>query len=292
MPITTRSIFIIRPLFIHPVYRSSMMANPAPSLEPIDELYRLLGDANNQLQIAKDQATALEEKVEALEEKVESLEQQVAELKEQRDAGDDPSVQPMETSSDTQIPISPLPTTSQSGSSAPATVPAPVPAPAPALAPTPAYAIEDIDFTVWANDAMDAIHIGPEARSHIDDRPWKDLETKFLTEISEFEERLKSKTASKLIKGSTLNPLEPTQYCLRGTITKIDSIWTLEEPGKYCCKKCFRNKWLCVKYNEQNRRVELLPLPERLRPQEFGPLCFTGNTRGQKMTGIYEGVWG
>lgn len=148
-----------------------MMANPAPSLEPIDELYRLLGDANNQLQIAKDQATALEEKVEALEEKVESLEQQVAELKEQRDAGDDPSVQPMETSSDTQIPISPLPTTSQSGSSAPATVPAPVPAPAPALAPTPAYAIEDIDFTVWANDAMDAIHIGPEARSHIDDRP-------------------------------------------------------------------------------------------------------------------------
>ncbi|CAD0016083.1 unnamed protein product [Aureobasidium pullulans] len=140
------------------------MANPAPSLEPIDELYRLLGDANNQLQIAKDQATALEEKVEA-------LEQQVAELKEQRDARDDPSVQPMETSSDTQIPISPLPTTSQSGSSAPATVPAPVPAPAPALAPTPAYAIEDIDFTVWANDAMDALHIGPEARSHIDDRP-------------------------------------------------------------------------------------------------------------------------
>ncbi|THX23230.1 hypothetical protein D6D10_10354 [Aureobasidium pullulans] len=140
------------------------MANPAPSLEPIDELYRLLGHANNQLQIAKDQATALEEKVEA-------LEQQVAELKEQRDARDDPSVQPMETSSDTQIPISPLPTTSQSGSSAPATVPAPVPAPAPALAPTPAYAIEDIDFTVWANDAMDALHIGPEARSHIDDRP-------------------------------------------------------------------------------------------------------------------------
>lgn len=267
------------------------MENPAPSLEPIDELYRLLGDANNQLQIAKDQATALEEKVEA-------LEQQVAELKEQRDAGDDPSVQPMKMSSDTQIPISPLPTTSQSGSSAPATVPAPVPAPAPApasapaLAPTPAYAIEDIDFTVWANDAMDAIHIGPEARSHIDDRPWQDLEIKFLTEVSEFEERLKSKTASKLVKGSTLNPKTPTQYCLRGTITKLDSVWTLEEPGKYCCKKCFRNKWLCVKYNEQNRRVELLPLPERLRPQEFGPLWFTGNVRAQKLTGIYEGVWG
>lgn len=96
---------------------------------------------------------------------------------------------------------------------------------------------------------------------------------------------------------SSLNPnwaslTHPTN-CIRGILQRGSSVWTVDSPGKYCCKRCFNTQRVCLKYDAVNVRLEVLPLPEEVRDEgeEFGVGWFVAEEGNMSNKGVFKGLW-
>lgn len=136
------------------------------------------------------------------------------------------------------------------------------------------------DFTVWYENGT--LHTNAPAHLLIT-ASWTSLLTAFTT------------TSTYL---TSLNRDWPSitrpSNCVRGIVQKgsSSSVWTVDSPGEFCCKRCFNTQRVCLKYNAVNNRLEALPLPKEVRDEdEFGVNWFVAEEGNLSNKGVYKGLW-
>lgn len=84
-----------------------------------------------------------------------------------------------------------------------------------------------------------------------------------------------------------------TTMCVRSVLQKSSIQWTVNNEGKYCCKRCFNTQRVCLKYNEESGRLEALPVPEEARPESapFGLKWFVAEQINMSNKAGFKGLW-
>ncbi|KAG9892295.1 response regulator, partial [Aureobasidium melanogenum] len=88
-----------------------------------------------------------------------------------------------------------------------------------------------------------------------------------------------------------------TKACVRNVVQRSGDPssmrWTIDSPGKFCCKRCLNTQRVCLKYNEESARLEALPLPEKVRPEgaPFGIKWFVAEQPDASRKAGFKGLW-
>ncbi|KAH0367403.1 hypothetical protein KCU65_g4758, partial [Aureobasidium melanogenum] len=88
-----------------------------------------------------------------------------------------------------------------------------------------------------------------------------------------------------------------TRVCVRNFVQRPGDTksmrWTINSPGKFCCKRCLNTQRVCLKYNEESGRLEALPLPEKVRPEgaAFGIKWFVAQQPESSRKDGFKGLW-
>lgn len=231
--------------------------------EHLKEISVLLADREDRINV-------LEQQNDLLRQQNDSLRQHPFTLGQEHDAANESPVQSTQMEPNIQIPNLPLPTASQSGPLA--------------AAPAAPVAIDNTDFTVWVNAAGKLECNGSPIRGSA----WRELEEKFTVDISFFQ--------GLTWEGRTWSRTTDPTFCVREFLlpdrNRIPKVrWTIEQPGKYSCKRCLNKCKLCLKYNVENKRLELLAFPESVRRSHFDKSWFVAPDFAQSDKRPYKGLW-
>lgn len=138
---------------------------------------------------------------------------------------------------------------------------------------------QDPDYTVWYENST----LNTNAPAHLlTSSSWTSLIAAFTT------------TSTYL---TSLNRNWPSlthpDSCIRGVVQKgtSSSVWTVDSPGEFCCKRCLNTQRVCLKYNAANDRLEALPLPEEVRDGEFGLGWFVAGDVNMSTKGAFKELW-
>lgn len=243
--------------------------------EPLKEISALLADREDRINVLEQQNDLLRQQNDSLRQQNDSLRQHPFTLGQEHDAANESPVQSTQMEPNIQIPNLPMPTASQSGPLA--------------AAPAAPVAIDNTDFTVWVNAAGKLECNGSPIRGSA----WRELEDKFTVDISFFR--------GLTWEGRTWSQTTDPMFCVRELLLPGKTAagrpkdpkvrWTIEQPGKYACKSCLNKCKLCLKYNVEKKRLELLAFPGSVRRSQLDKSWFVAPTFTQSNKPPYKGLW-
>ncbi|KAH0345257.1 hypothetical protein KCU81_g4464, partial [Aureobasidium melanogenum] len=142
---------------------------------------------------------------------------------------------------------------------------------------------DDEEFVVWFENGT----LRTNAPEHLlTTQDWRDL----LAAFAKPQTFLTDKNAD-------WHSITRTDVCVRDVIQKSKGQksmqWTMASPGKFCCKRCLNTQRVCLKYNEEGGRLEALPLPEAVRPEDapFGVRWFVAEQPNMSNKAGFKGLW-
>lgn len=149
--------------------------------------------------------------------------------------------------------------------------------------PTPTITNDDDPIVVWYENGT----LATNAPGHsLDTQDWRDLLTAYArthTFLTDKDPDWHSNTR--------------TDFCMRDIVQKTKGSksmqWTVASPGKFCCKRCLNTQRVCLKYSEENGRIEALPLPEEVRPENapLGIRWFLAEQPNMSNKVGFKGLW-